>query len=82
METYTENVKGESLFIRDANDGPFVGSDGSHYEIWVQRYDDGSFSITTHDCDTNAVDILKESDIRDYMVKVRAIMAEWDEEVA
>ena len=82
METYTENVRGESLWIRDENDEPFEGADGSKYEIHVQRYEDGSFSITTQDIDTEKVDILKESDIRDYMKKVREIFAEWDEEVA
>ena len=82
METYTKNVKGESLWIRDENDAPFRGSDGSRYEIHIQRYEDGSFSVTARDVDTEKIDILKESDIREYMVKVREIFAEWDEEVA
>jgi hypothetical protein len=80
METYTTLVKGETICIRNKNNEPFEGADGSRYEIHVQRYDDGSFSITTLDIDTEEVDSLKESDIRNYMVEVRKIMAEWDEE--
>ena len=80
--TYSENVVGESLWIRDENDDLFKGYNGVDYEILVQRYDDGSWAVTGHNEDGTTFSMDKK-DIASYVPDVEKLMAEWwDEEVA